>query len=191
MLWGLFPRVSVSCYCVSLDKGFWSPHYMFKCPYFNSSVHFLFFFVVVAPEKSYSFKYRCLGDHFEECFLIFALFVIFFCSSVYKGCVAMVMISSVHEEKGSRVENRRHRSSLHKTLFSPDPPFCSGMAHLYSHVWRGLFLNKVVGLFTRRQIPALLKSEYYRKKTHSQLAEENIRLYRKIVVICLSVKWLT
>lgn len=30
-----------------------------------------------------------------------------------------------------------------------------------------LFLNKVVGLFTRRQIPALLKSEDYRKKTRS------------------------
>lgn len=54
-----------------------------------------------------------------------------------------------------------------------------------------MFLNKVVGLFTRRQIPALLKSEYYRKKTCSQLAEEKIRFYRKIIVICLSVKWLT
>lgn len=89
-----------------------------------------FFLLLLHQKKSYSFKYRCLGDHFEKCFLIFALFVIFFCSSVYKGSAAMVMISSVHEEKGSRVENKRHRSSLHKTLFSPDPPFCSGMAHL-------------------------------------------------------------
>lgn len=47
MLWGLFPRVSVSCYCVSLDKGFWSPHYMFKCPYFTSSVHFLVFLLLL------------------------------------------------------------------------------------------------------------------------------------------------
>jgi len=96
------------------------------------------FFVVT--ENPHSFKRGCLGDHFEKCFLVVTLFVIFFCSSVITGCEAMVMIFLVHAEKGSAVGNRGHRGSLHNTLFSPEPPFCGGGAPLYSHVLFGFDL---------------------------------------------------
>lgn len=39
-----------------------------------------------------------------------------------------------------------------------------------------LFLNKVVGFFTERQIPTLLKSEDYRKKTPNLMISRNKRL---------------
>lgn len=52
----------------------------------------------------------------------------------------MVMIFPVRKEKGSGVENKEHRGSLHKTPFSPGSPFRSEVAPLSSHVIFGFEL---------------------------------------------------
>lgn len=44
----------------------------------------------------------------------------------------------MHEGIGSGLEIRECRESMHKTLFFPEPPFCSEEGPLNSHVIFGL-----------------------------------------------------